>query len=477
MSTHIHLIALVAGNLFAVQPPSPQVDRIPFVLTRLELAIGVDYERQAIDGSATLYLRNAGTSDALTVPLLLNRLMSVSAVRNQRGSAVPFEQDVVVFRDDSLLQVNAIVVSLAEPLRGGDSLVLVVSYAGRLTGYTETGSLYIRDHVDRDFTIIREDALAFPTLGTIMWSTNRTIVREPFAFTADISVPSSLVVATGGEQVGVQTRDTTTTYSYRSSGPVPFLNIAIAPYKVLQDRGLRIFYFPQDSAGATVIARAARGAVARYAEWYGSLDQQPQLTVIEIPEDWGSQASATGGIIQTADAFRDPGMLYQLYHELSHFWNVADLDRPSPRWNEGLASFLQWRMAEELDGWNDWDSWLSRTEASLKSRCGSNPRCPATPFSKYGEAGLTDMSYPVGAATFWLLYQALGAARFDRTYRDFLERHGKSGATSQDFVRTFGGASPVSERILSDWFVTARWYTRLASGEGLKEMLAGYRQN
>ena len=72
--------------------------------------------------------------------------------------------------------------------------------------------------------------------------------------------------------------------------------------------------------------------------------------MIEIPEGFGSQASATAGIILDASAFGDQAQLPQLYHELSHFWNPRDLDVPSPRWNEGLAMYLQYRLARELDG-------------------------------------------------------------------------------------------------------------------------------
>ena len=48
--------------------------------------------------------------------------------------------------------------SLSSPVAAG------VAY-GRVSDGVETGSLYIQDHVSRDFTILREDAYAFPVLG------------------------------------------------------------------------------------------------------------------------------------------------------------------------------------------------------------------------------------------------------------------------------------------------------------------------
>ena len=279
--------------------------------------------------------------------------------------------------------------------------------------------------------------MAFPVLGIPSRKALRAMPRAPFAFSAAITVPGDLVVATGGRATGATKRDLLTTWMYRSDDPVPFLNVAIAPYRILTQPGVQVFHFPQDSAGAAMLMRSATNAVRQYTQWFGPLSREPNLTVVEIPEGWGSQASLAAGIIQTADAFRDRAQLYQVYHELSHVWNVSDLDRPSPRWNEGLASFLQWRMAAELDGWADWTARLGRIERSIRGKCQSGSPCATVPFADYGKAGLTDLSYSVGAAMFYVLYQTLGADAFDRAYREFFARHRDRGATSADLVAAF----------------------------------------
>jgi hypothetical protein len=448
---------------------------VPWLLTNMVLELRVDYQNGTIRGTAALHLRNVNASVASNVPLLLNRLMAVSGITDMDGRAIPFGQDVVVFQDDSLLQVTAAVVRLHRPVAPGDSVAIVVRYGGRLVGYAETGSLYIRDHVDRDFTIIREDAFAFPTLGTPSRAAVRSLARAPFTFSAAVTVPVGLVVAIAGRALDKQTRDSLITWRYRSEAPVPFLNIAIAPYRTTDEGGVQIFYFPQDSSGASLVQQAIGGAIARYTEWYGPLSGSLRLTVVEIPEGWGSQASLTGGIIETADAFRSRTQLYQLYHELSHLWNVPDLDRPSPRWNEGLATFLQWRVAAELDGWSGWDTWLSRTEESLRARCESRP-CATTPMVDYGRVGLTDASYPLGGLMFYLLHHALGSQLFDSTYREFFQRHRNQGARTSDFVATFAAVSPRAHRILSEWLLTTRWYARLAAGQSVRQILEEYAQ-
>jgi hypothetical protein len=464
------LLALTTSAQAAGQSPADEA----YLLTRLALDLRVDYERGAIGGTATLQVRNVSGRAGGPIPLLLNRLMIVSRVVGAAGEAIPFEQRVVMFRDDSARQVNAIVLAPGRPILPGDSLSVTVHYGGILVGYTETGSLYVRDRVNCDFTILREDAYAFPVLGVPDWSVNRAAPREPFEYVTRVTVPAGLVVAMGGDPDPPTREDSLVTWSTHSAAPVPFLNIAIAPYRVLERGDARIFYFPADSDGAQLVQGAVAGAVQRYTRWYGPLGHEPRLVVMEIPEGFGSQASLTAGILQTADAFRNRAELRQLYHELSHLWNVPDLDRPSPRWNEGLASFLQWRMAAELDGWADWDARLAQTVQSLLRQCAAPVRCDSVPLVEYGRAGLTDRSYSVGLLLFYVLSRAMGAEAFDRSYRTFFQRYRDRGATSADLAAVFRAVSPRSDRIFADWLFTSRWHARLAAGEPLAQIVAAY---
>lgn len=471
------LVAAVVGALAIGATTTALVSQeVPFVLTHLGLELRVDYQRGTLAGTAALRLRNVADRQATVIPLLLNRLMSVSRVLGATGTVIPFQQDVVVFQDDSIRQVTAVVITPDRPVPPGDSLSIVVHYGGVLVGYTETGSLYIKDRVSRDFTIIREDAYAFPTVGAPSWKSRRAMATAPFTFMARITVPIGLVVAMGGEAGATARVDSLVSWTYRSVEPVPFLNITIAPYRVFESDRARVFSLPADSSGARMVALAVDSALERYTRWFGTLGRRPRLVVMEIPDGFGSQASLTGGIIMTADAFRDRAELRQLYHELSHLWNPPDLDQPAPRWNEGLASFLEWRMAAELDGWSGWEAQLQRSVQSLMRRCATAPRCDETPMMAFGGAGLTGRSYSVGMLMFYALHQVLGPEVFDRAYFDFFQRYRNSGAVTAELVAVFRRADARSERIFGDWLFTTRWYSRLAAGESLRQIVEGYRQ-
>src|SRR5512142_760506 len=390
------VVAAVLGwSLVGSAGATSITDTVPLVLTGLSPDLHVDYSNGTLAGTATLEVRNTANHPVRLIPLLLNRLMTVSRITAPDGHTIPFTQRTVLYVDDSTLQVNALTVS-AGALRPGDTRSIIVHYSGPLVGYTETGSLYIKDHVSPEFTMIQEDAFACPVIGMPSRAANRAALRDPFQFTARITVPRNQVVAMGGERIGSIPQDSEAVWSYRASGPVPFLNIAIAPYATLETSGARIFYFSADSTGARVVGQAVGQALERFQRWYGPLGREPRLTIMEIPEGYGSQASLTAGILQTADAFRDRSQLRQLYHELSHLWNVTDREHPSPRWNEGLASFLERRMAAELDGQTDWHATLERTARRIEDACARHVGCDRVPFAAYGTAGRTDLSYSVG---------------------------------------------------------------------------------
>jgi len=199
------------------------------------------------------------------------------------------------------------------------------------------------------------------------------------------------------------------------------------------------------------------------------------LAITEIPDGWGSQASLIGGIIQTASAFRDPTRLGELYHELSHLWNARDLDTPSPRWNEGLAMFLQHLMRERLDGWTGRTDFYTRAIAAMKANVTQDTALRRVPFRDYGNREMTGRSYGVGDLMFATLYDLLGAAQFNRVvggyYRQF-----PNGGTTRDFVafarRT---ASRDLTPFFEDWMFTPRWTEVLASATSIGDLAAHYR--
>lgn len=447
-------------------PASAQVDGgFAVAMTRLELTLDLDYEEGSLAGTASYELANLSAVAVTDVPFNLGRLLTVRSARGPSGETLAFGQDVAVFEDSPRRQVNHVVVTLPDPLAAGETIRVRLDYGGYLVGYTETGSIYIKDRVAPDFSILREDALAWPSLGTLSRRANRMAPRPDFTFTARITVPEGQTVASGGRLVERTTRQGRTTFTYESVAPVPFLNLPIAPYALLSDQGVRVYFFPEDSVGARrVLASATRG-LELLERWFGPLGTTPDLAVMEIPEVWGSQASLSGGIIQTADAFRDPNRMTALYHELSHLWNAPDADQPSARWNEGLATFLSERMAAELDGRNRLTENVARTASRLISSAEINPVLAEVPFLRYGEAGATDLSYRVGFLMFYALFETLGAERLDAALGGYYQDHRERGGTFLELLGRIQTESPRDlDGFFDTWVHTTGWLDELRAG-------------
>ncbi|HEY6050377.1 MAG TPA: hypothetical protein VIZ58_03955 [Thermoanaerobaculia bacterium] len=445
------------------------------VPTRYDLDLRVDFQEERIAGTARITLKNPGTSPAAEASFLLYRLMTVTAVRDAARRLMPFRQSVVAFEDDPKKQTNHLLVALTPPLEPGQTAMVEIEYGGYLAGYVETGSLYIQDRVDDAFTILREDADAYPTVRVPSHAKNRSAGLPEFDYLARITVPITHVVANGGALVEKTIREAQATYVYRNTKPVWRMDFAIARFGLLEGPGLRVFYLPQDRAGAERVLRAASDSMALYTQWFGPLHDAPAFTVIEIPDGWGSQADVTS-ILQAAAAFRDPARIHEVYHEASHLWNVASTDRPFCRWNEGLASFLEYLTQEKLSGAPLLDQRAEKTALWLIERASKEPRIKTVPMIDYGKEEMTGYAYSTGMLMFYELYRLAGADAFNEIIGAYSAKHRQGGSTAQLVAEARAHAGFDAPPLFDDWLYTTRWYAILASGVAPQDLAARYRR-
>ena len=426
-------IAIAAAAAAAISVLASGQELAP---TRYELVLSVDFHEERIQGSARVTIENRGQSPAAEASFLLYRLLTVSAVGDGAGASLAFSQNVVAFDDDPRRQANQLRVLLAPALSPGERRVVDVAYGGFLAGYVETGALYIQDRVSEDFTILREDADAYPTLRPPSYAKIRAAALPEFDYLARITVPETHVVANGGRLVERTVRDGRATYVYTNLRPAWRMDFAIARFRTLDAPGLRVFALPVDTAGAERVLRASSAAMDLFGKWFGPRPVAAAFTIIEIPDGWGSQTDVTS-ILQSAAAFRDAAKIDEVYHEVSHLWNVPANDRPSCRWEEGLASFLGALAQERLDGGPSLDSRADRTLSRLRQRLAAEPRLRSVPMLAYGREQMTSDSYRTGMILFYVLYRIVGPQRFEAVLRDYDAAYTASGGTTMELVRRF----------------------------------------
>lgn len=466
------MCALLIAAAAHSQDPVPEAFRARHVT----LELSIQHAEERLGGSITYELENWTTTPSSEVSFLLNRLMEASAVRDGRGAVLPYVQDVVRFGDVPMRQVTQVRVTLPRPVPSGGRTTVRIDYAGNLVGYTEVGWLYVRDRIDSAFTIIREDALAFPVIGGLSDAANRKRPRGEFTYEASIRVPAQFLVATGGVLTRTPHDDGTMTWRYVSGGTSPFLNISVAPFDTLVEGGVRLFHFRADSIGARRMMASTHGALGALAQWFGPQRAPLNLTITEIPDGWGSQAHPVGGIIQTASVFRDAGRSGELYHELSHLWNAVDTDTPSPRWNEGLASFLENLLHERIDGWTGRRTAEARDLDTVKRRVSTDSLLRVVPMIDYGRRDMTGSSYRVGELMFATLYELVGEERFNRIVGGYYQQF-THGGTTRDFVAFAKQAGSRNlDVFFDDWMFTPRWVDVLGGASSIADVANHYRE-
>jgi aminopeptidase N len=471
-------LLLLLGILPPLSRPPSSVPgdslRLPVTPIHYRLDIAVDYDSARLRGTAAITIRNWSDGAVRAIPLVLYRLMTIDRAETVDGTPLEYTQDVVTYDDFGPLQVLAATVHLPHPLAPADTTTILVRWGGYLLGYAETGMRYIQDRIDPSFTIIRPDARAYPTIAYPSWAANRRTPWPSFTYHASITVPDSLTVANGGRLLRRTVSGDDATFVYESIRPSSRMDFAIARYGMIGAGPVRIFYLPGDSAGAEGVLRAARASLDLFARWFGPPPGVSTLTFLEIPDGWGSQTDVTS-VIQAAAAFRDTTRHVEVYHEVSHLWNPAELDTPSPRWNEGLASFLQRAATEELQGVRVRDRRADQLIGWLRENVRRHPEWIRVPLVDYGTAQLTDLSYTVGALFFDLLDRLVGMETFHAIVREYVARYAATGGTTEqlmEIIRTRGGGDV--EPLLRDWIYTTGWAERIERAQTVRELTATY---
>jgi hypothetical protein len=443
------------------------------------LDLRVDYDQEKLFGDCRLTVVNESASRVDTIPLNLYRLMKVTAVKDAAGAPLRFSQDIRAFEDWERFQANFVQVYPAAPLPAGSRATIDILYEGYLGGLTETGMKYVKDRIDKDFTVIRLETLAYPVVGGPNFTANHAMGLQSFDYEISVTVPDSLVVANGGRLAGVTRDNGRATYAYRNILPAWRIDLPIANYETLEDAGqkLKVFFFPDDREGARRLLDALGRTVALYTSWFGPADPAAGLTVIEVPEGYGSQSDVTA-ILQTRDAFLDPGKLPELYHEVSHRWNVRALDPLPPRFeSEGLAMTLQYLAQEKLDDKpGSLDRGAERLRDYFRRQCARNALARTTPIIDYGTRDLTDLSYSKGMLFFYALYKLAGEEDFLKTVGGFYQEYRDRGATAAEFISYLKARLGLPlDRFLQDWMFGTTSSDDLLGPASLAEIIGKYK--
>ncbi len=467
------LLLILSSGLTAQNP-------FPLVTDHYQLKLSFDYSNETLQGHCRMTILNQSDSVMTRIPLVLYRMMRVNAVTTQDGLALDFHQSVVQFEDFTKLQTNYIVVHYEIPPH--QSKVIHIDYGGHLLGYTETGMKYITDRISPEFTLIRMDAYAYPVISqpSIAFLI-KNIRNHLFDYEIMVTVPDTLVVASGGRlESKTPAADNQLTYHYTSKKPSWRMDIAVAPYEVLNNPVLNLFYLNDESAARHINDNGSR-AMQQYIQWWGELQSTDSVTIIETEKGSGGQADELV-ILLPEESFSSISNFHNLFHELSHLWNVviSEDEGLTLRWEEGLAEFSAYLLNETL--FAEKAGLLKRAAnhnlSRLKRDFDNNPALAGIPLMEYGNQHVTNLSYVQPMVMFSVLYYWVGEDVFHSTMGGFYQHYIDTGASTLDFVNYWKQKAPSLplDTFFNDWIYTPRFAEFVLEEKSMEDILEYYRE-
>jgi hypothetical protein len=395
--------------------------------------------------------------------LSIYRLLTVESVTDTAGNLIPFSQNIESIKMDDRLQVNKISIDLNET----DVSSILIDYNGYLEGYPETKMSYVKDNISPSFTLLRMDAFAYP----VTWDLIMQKGLQYFDYRVTLQVPDSLVVCNLGQLIEKKTIGSDIQYVYKNQSPAWRIDVAIGDYKLLESKNYRIYHFPKDTKGADKLLSSMENVHALYNQWFGQ-SKLSEFSIIELPLGYGCQTDVNG-ILQTADVFKSTDNLQQLYHEMSHLWNVHSTDaKPCRLESEGLAMFMQYYTAAELRGEPELlKSAANKNYKRVKEQLTNSKHLANTPIIDYGKENLTRHAYSQGMLFFYVLYKTVGEEPFFRTIREFYQTYEK-GATTEEFAVFVAERLKQKETqtIVDQWILTNESSDQIINSKKLSDL-------
>ena len=456
-------------------------DKAPILRpVRYGLDIRVNFDQAVIEANCRLTVKNPYDRAVDRFTFVLYRLLKVRSIKDSLGRRLDFTQEVRTYEDEDKFRANLVEVCLYEPLAPRQTAALDIDYDGTLEGYVDAGMTYVKDRIDKNFTIIRMDCLAYPQPGVASWQRNTAAGLPAFDYELAVTVPGGWVVANGGALVSTENKDGRVTYKFKNTRPSWRMDAAIARYEVMTQaaRSIRVYYFPPEKAGAEGVFQGLVKCLDIFSKRLGRLENFQGFAVIEVPLGFGSQADVTS-ILLTKDAFTDRGRLTDLYHEVAHLWSVPARDPlPCRLESEGVAMYLQYWAQEHIGGQADaMAAGAARQRERFLKVCRENPKAADTPIIDYGKADLTDLAYNKGMLFFYVLDRLAGREKLLPALADCHMRLGISGATTDEYMDCLKTAfGPGIEPVIRDWVYGVRSSDLLKSSLTLDQIAANYRK-
>ncbi|WP_297073689.1 M1 family aminopeptidase [Thermococcus sp.] len=351
------------------------------MINELKLKLLLDFKAGRLNGLSSEGLNGEAKT------FLLNRGLKVEE------TSIGFSQGIRGLKGVEAFKVT--VVNLEKPVEE-----LELRYSGTFRSYEKVFP-YIKDSINREYTLLRTDSLFYPIPAEPSFENLvKSVVGSEFD--AEIileGVPDGLTVAFGGEIQGDLLRIEGTNR----------LDIAIAPFKVIEEKPFRLFLLSDKGVERTVeLLRKAY-------DFYSSLLGKRSLvyTVIETPENYGGQAGKGYALVSGASLRSE--VPANIYHELAHLWNPKATPEAhmSRFFDEAFANYLTALAVKEIHGEDEYKKFMANLEWWYKDILKKNPEAENLKVPEWGRRDLHVLSYNKGTLILKELHDLMGDSFYD----------------------------------------------------------------
>jgi cytosol alanyl aminopeptidase len=287
-------------------------------------------------------------------------------------------------------------------------------------------------------------------------------------WTLTLEVPAGLTALANTRPVGEEvTRDGWKRVTFAPTRPLPayLVAFAVGPFEIAdasRSRSgvpIRIVALAGKLDRAAVAADVLPRALALLEDYLDAPYPYDKLDLVPIPVTVGYSCMEHPGLVTCAESSMlfDPArpipddrrlIAGLAAHELAHQWfgNLV-----TPAWwddlwlNEGLANWIEDRIASAIeprpdDGLATADHHASALAADRLTTARAVREPIRTPDDIHG--AFDGVTYDKAAAVIAMFEQWIGPDSFQRGLRAYVKKHADGVATSVDFLRAIGGASP-----------------------------------
>jgi aminopeptidase N len=425
--------------MFGVSAHAQAPRRFPFRATNYDVQVQLQPESQTLTGQAKVNF--VANEVGRTLLVELHPDLHINSIQTAAGQELTFQRD-----NNNPLYLS---VGLPETATPGKEVSLTFVYTGPLSNEEDSPTKGLRlGSIDKTSAYLLLPARWFPLTD---FPSNR------YTGTFKIVVPESFVVAGTGTaepptiKPGLGTGPRQATYTFRCERPAPVGSfvagtLQLTPVEV-EGYQFPVFTPPAEAPSAKSYGQSLAHILSYYADSFGALESQPNLTIAQMPDGSVDGFSAPGLLLVSAHMWA-PKPNEELLAQLAagQWWGDRVLAASAADvWlTDGLSHYASAMYLEQSDGVAGLHRALEDFAVGALMYENETPIAQAERIPSYSEPYQSVVD-DKGAMVFHMLRAQIGDDNFASLLKDFYQECAGKTANIDEFEKLAARKAPANK--------------------------------